>query len=117
MLRFGLVASGVASVMVLSTVAAKAQSRDLWLYNGDSVTVEGYFLEEEGIYGWCDEDCYDLDLFLYDTAGNLVWQDTAADANPQVYAPYEGNFIVEVTMPNCDHPEGCAVWVDSDAGF
>mgnify|MGYP005851515895 CR=1 FL=1 len=113
-----LVGAGATTAMVLgSMIDANAQSRDLWLYNGGSETVQGYFYAGERIYGWCDQDCYDMDLFLYDVNGNLLTQDTAVDPNPVVYAPYEGNFYVEVTMPNCSHSSGCAAWVDSDAGF
>ena len=32
--------------------------------------IEGYFLEGEYIYGDCDQDCFDLDLFLYDAVLN-----------------------------------------------
>jgi hypothetical protein len=110
--------TGLAATVVLGTTSvANAQSRELWLYDGGSDVVEGYFYANERIYGWCDQDCYDMDLFLYDSNGNLIMEDVALDANPIVYAPYEGVFYIEVTMPNCSHPSGCAVWLDSDAGF
>lgn len=111
-------ATGAMSAIALSlATAALAQSRDLWLLNGEMATVEGYFNAGESIYGWCDEDCADLDIMMYDSDGNMVAQDVELDANPHVIAPYEGTFQLQVAMPNCTHPSGCAVWVDSDAGF
>ena len=98
-------------------VEARAQDRSLWLSNGGSETVEGAFYSGETIFGSCDGDCYDLDLSLFDSAGNLVSQDIAGDAAPVVVAPYDGYFYVEVSMPNCSHPSGCEAWVSSDNGF
>jgi hypothetical protein len=110
--------ASVASTTIIGTASiANAQSRDLWLGNGGDETVEGYFFAGEEIYGWCDEDCYDLDLILYDVNGQVVVQDVELDANPHLYAPYEGTFYLQVTMPNCSHPDGCAVWLDSTQGF
>ena len=117
-LRSLLAAVAFASAAAVSiTTEVKAQDRSLWLYNGQSTSVEGYFLQGEYIYGDCDRDCFDLDLFLYDARGMLVYEDTATDSAPVVVAPYEGSFFVEVSMPNCAHPEGCEVWVSSDHGF
>ncbi|MEL6136265.1 MAG: hypothetical protein AAFR42_02475 [Cyanobacteria bacterium J06628_6] len=105
------------AAIVGTMTEARAQDRDLWLYNGQTATVEGYFAAGEAIYGSCDGDCYDLDLFLYNGAGQLVYQDTELDSVPVVVAPYEGTFFVEVSMPNCSHSQGCAAWVSSDYGF
>ena len=110
-------AAFASAALVSMTAEVKAQDRSLWLYNGQSSSVEGYFLQGEYIYGDCDQDCFDLDLFLYDVSGKLVYQDTATDSAPVVVAPYEGSFFVEVSMPNCSHVEGCEVWVSSDHGF
>jgi hypothetical protein len=108
---FAIAAAGFAS-------AAIAQDRSLWLYNGDTTMVDGYFLAGEGVYGACDEDCFDLDLFLYDAVtGDLVAQDVETDAVPYVVAPWDGDFVLEVTMPDCSHADGCAAWVSSDHGF
>ncbi|MDJ0707562.1 MAG: hypothetical protein QNJ46_30165 [Leptolyngbyaceae cyanobacterium MO_188.B28] len=113
-----LLAAAFASAAVMSmTTEVKAQDRSLWLYNGQSTSMEGYFLAGEYIYGDCDQDCFDLDLFLYDASGELVYQDVETDAAPVLVAPYEGSFFVEVSMPNCSHPEGCEAWVSSDHGF
>ncbi|BAW95208.1 hypothetical protein NIES970_01100 [[Synechococcus] sp. NIES-970] len=94
-----------------------AQDRALWLYDGEEETVSGYFYAGEDIYASCDEDCYDLDLFLYDSAGRIVDSDTLDDSFPIVQAPYEGNFSVRVKMYDCAHTAGCAVEVSSDYGF
>ena len=58
------------ATLVSIPIGAKAQDRSLWLYNGQSTSIEGYFLEGEYIYGDCDQDCFDLDLFLYDAVLN-----------------------------------------------
>lgn len=105
------------SALIGMTAEARAQDRSLWLGTGQTSNVEGYFASGETIYGSCDGDCYDLDIFLYDAYGTLVSQDTAVDANPVVRAPYEGTFVVQVSMPNCSHQQGCAAWVSSDYGF
>ncbi|NJK72043.1 MAG: hypothetical protein HC926_01095 [Synechococcaceae cyanobacterium SM2_3_60] len=119
MLRSLLPASLAAALCcgAVGSLPAAAQDRSLWLYNGESTTVYGYFLAGEGIYGSCDYDCYDLDLYLYDSTGRLVDSDTLLDSIPIVNAPYTGNFEIQVTMPNCSHSAGCAVEVSSDYGF
>ncbi|MGF1569552.1 MAG: hypothetical protein ACFCVD_16040 [Nodosilinea sp.] len=102
----------------LAAAPASAQDRSLWLYSGESATVEGYLTAGEAVYGSCDEDCMDMDLFLFDAnTGDLVYEDSAVDSAPVVVAPWEGNFVMQVTMPNCTHPDGCAAWVSSDYGF
>ena len=117
-LRSVLTAAAFATAAIAGTVAeAKAQDRSLWLYDGQSTNVQGYFVSGEAIYATCDGDCYDLDLFLFDSAGRLVAQDVELDSAPVVFAPYEGNFTIEVSMPNCTHSQGCAAWVASDYGF
>ncbi|WP_026100865.1 hypothetical protein [Synechococcus sp. PCC 7336] len=113
-----LLATVAIAATALAGIALEANAqRSLWLYNGGSTTVEGYFNAGESIYGTCDGDCFDLDLFLYDANGNAIGSDTATDAFPIVTAPAEGYYTVEVTMPDCSHPQGCAVEVTSDFGF
>ena len=112
----GLVSCGAITAMGLVN-PAMAANHELWLYDGDSTTLSGYFLEGERIYGDCDEDCYDLDLHLYSTSGSLVDSDIELDSYPIVSAPYDGYFEVEVSMPSCDHGSGCAASVNSDYGF
>ncbi len=116
-------AQGVAAMAValpMSTIGSTsvlAQSRSLWLYNGNVETISGYFLAGEVIEGWCDQDCYDLDLVLLDTSGRVVSEDRLTDSIPIVTAPYTGDFRIRVIMHNCSHSAGCAAWVDSTYGF
>ncbi len=112
-------ASTALAIAAVSTLAleAKAQDRSLWLNNGGSAQESGVFLAGESIYGSCDSDCTDLDLFLYDSAGTLVDSDTMLDAVPVVTAPSGGTYTIEVTMPSCTHSAGCAVELRSDHGF
>ncbi len=117
MLRSLLPASLVAGLCCTLALPAQAQDRELWMYSGESTTVSGYFLEGESIYGSCDSDCTDLDMFLYDSGGNLVSSDTLLDSIPIVTTPFTGDFFVEVTMVNCTTSAGCAVEVSSDHGF
>lgn len=111
------VIAGVVSAIAFTATAALAQSRDLWMYSGGATSVSGYFYEGENIFASCDMDCSDLDIQLYDASGNMVDQDLLPDANPIVTAPYAGNYEVLIIMPACSTSAGCAVWVDSDAGF
>lgn len=109
--------AGAVIVTALMPGAAIAQDRSLWLPDDGHTMLRGYFLQGEDIYALCDQDCSDLDLFLYDRSGLLVDVDNAPDAFPIVTAPYEGTFGLRVTMPSCDHTAGCAVTVSSDYGF
>jgi len=95
---------------------ALAQDRTAWLATGGTTSTSGVFAAGESIYGSCDSDCTDLDMYLYDASGNLVDQDTNTDAYPIVTAPYNGEFSIQVTMPAC-YAEACAVEVSSDYGF
>ena len=116
-LRSMLAASVFATVAITSSVTeAKAQNREVWLYTGQSTIVSGNFVGGEVIYGTCDNDCYDLDLFLYDAQGQQINQDVANDATPILVAPYDGYFEIGVAMPNCN-ADACAAWVSSDYGF
>jgi hypothetical protein len=96
---------------------ALAQERSIWLADGELVTMTGYLLEGENVYADCDEDCSDLDLFLYNEVDKLVSADEALDSFPVVTAPYEGTFSVVVSMAACNHISGCAAAVRSDYGF
>lgn len=95
---------------------ALAQDRTDWLSSGGVTNTSGVFAEGEGIYGTCDSDCTDIDMYLYDGYGNLLEQDIEPDAYPVVIAPYDGEFFIQVTMPSCN-AEACAVEVTSDYGF
>ncbi len=108
----------VVSVALGSVVSpALAQERTVWLQDEEMATMTGYLLEGENVYADCDEDCSDLDLFLYSDADKLVDSDEALDAFPVLTAPYEGTFSVVVAMPGCNHVSGCSASVRSDYGF
>lgn len=53
----------------------------------------------------CDEDCSDIDLYLYDQSGRLVAKDTARDAFPAVAwtVPYSQTLKVVVKMERCTY--------------
>lgn len=93
------------------------ENHDVWLYDGESQQLAGYFNEGESIYGECDRDCDDIDLKLYDSDGDLVDEDTLSDDVPTVEAPYEGWFTIKVIMHSCTHQSGCEAWISSDDGF
>ncbi|MBD1914552.1 MULTISPECIES: hypothetical protein [Cyanophyceae] len=121
MAKFGVkmtatVALGAIAIATTATIA-QAQSRADWLSTGETITYEGYLLADEAVFASCDDDCSDLDMFLYDAqSGELVASDTLVDAVPGVVAPYEGNFLIELVMASCS-VEPCATWTESDAGF
>ena len=100
---------------LVASVSPTVQAQELafWLANGESELVQTHFTAGETITANCSENCLDLDLFLYDAKGNLIAQDTELDVAPTLLAPYNGNFMLEVFMPNCIHPEGCTAWVSS----
>lgn len=99
--------------VVLSAPMAQAQELAFWLADGESELVQNHFTAGEVITATCNQNCLDLDLFLYDAEGNLIAQDTELDIAPTLLAPYDGNFLLEVFMPSCDAPEGCTAWVSS----
>jgi len=66
--------------------------------------------EEYLIFAVCDQDCDDLDLFLYDSSGSLVASDSSvhgiedvAAANAEIYfeAPSSGTYRLEVKIYGC----------------
>ena len=110
--------AALAAVALAGVVSpALAQDRTAWLETGDQTNMTGFFVAGETISGTCDSDCVDLDMFLYNEYGNLVDSDVLDDNYPVVVAPYDGEFIVNVTMPDCSHSAGCAVEVSSEYGF
>ncbi len=121
MARFGVktVAAVVLGAIAVASSAAiaQAQSRVDWLSSGENIMYDGYLYDGEAVNATCDDDCYDIDLFLYDAeTGDLVASDTLEDAIPVVIAPYEGDFLIEVVMAGCSL-EPCETWTDSEAGF
>ncbi|HEX4736976.1 MAG TPA: hypothetical protein VH331_05385 [Allosphingosinicella sp.] len=55
------------------------------------------------LMGGCDTDCSNLDLVLYDAAGNRVDQDVQADDYPIVTTvpPVDATYTLEVRMVKC----------------
>ena len=108
----------VGAVVAAMGIAAPAIAQQtVWLGDNEETSVTGYFLEGEDIYASCDEDCLDVNLFLFNEMGVLIDGDEETDAFPIVTAPYEGTFVVKVNMPSCQHAAGCSVSIESDYGF
>jgi len=59
---------------------------------------------EYGIVAVCDQDCTDVDLWLYDENNNLIDEDTDTDDYPLVTVSpqWTGDFKVKVKMYDCD---------------
>ncbi len=66
--------------------------------------------EDYLIYAVCDQDCGDVDLFLYDPSGSLVASDTSvqahddfptANADFEFEAPLSGTYRLEVKIYGC----------------
>lgn len=89
----------------------------VFLEEGESTSFSAYFLAGEDIFASCDEDCGDVDLYLYTPSGRLVDSDTLDDDFPIVTAPKDGDYRVKVTMFDCDFSLGCVADIDSDEGF
>lgn len=55
------------------------------------------------LFGACDNDCSDLDLLIYDGAGDLVRRDVATDDRPVlIFTPKKsGKYRIEVVMAAC----------------
>ncbi|HYU31368.1 MAG TPA: hypothetical protein VEW48_04340 [Thermoanaerobaculia bacterium] len=53
--------------------------------------------------GVCDQDCGDLDLYLYDENDNLIAKDEELDDYPMVSVTpaWNGEFVVRVRMAQC----------------
>jgi len=56
------------------------------------------------LMGACDNDCTDVDLKIFDTAGNLLMQDIAVDDTPVLLftATGSGSYRVQVIMATCN---------------
>lgn len=69
----------------------------------DTVNLDLSIGTEYYIVAACDTDCSDVDLVLYDPAGNEVDSDTLMDDFPivQVTAPRSGTYSVHVSMATC----------------
>lgn len=55
------------------------------------------------VFGVCDEDCEDVNLAMYDSAGKLVAEDTEEDDQPAMVITVRktGKYTLEVTMATC----------------
>jgi hypothetical protein len=69
----------------------------------ERLTVRLYAGLSSQIMGGCDPDCSDLDLVLYDSAGNPVDSDVQADAYPivAVRPAQDSVYSLEVRMTKC----------------
>jgi hypothetical protein len=58
---------------------------------------------EYSFEGFCDEDCDDLDLYLYDEDGELLDSDTLEDDFPIIqFSPQRtGRYKIEISMFSC----------------
>lgn len=67
-----------------------------WTFNFNSGT--DYLLR-----GFCDEDCNDLDLYLYDSESNEIDSDIEDDDFPLIYFTPEksGHYKIEISMFSC----------------
>ncbi len=100
----------------LSVPPGQAQELTVWLANGESELIQTRFKAGDTITATCNENCLDLDLYLYDAQGTLIAQATELTIAPTLLAPYDGNFLLEVFMPNCINAEGGTAWVHSKVG-
>ncbi len=107
--------SSIAFIGIVSP--ASAQGYTVWLKDNERITVTGYFIQGESIHASCDQDRTNLDLYLYNEMGVLVDADEAISATPELTAPYEGTFSVQIIMPSCTHSAGCSAAISSDYGF
>lgn len=57
----------------------------------------------------CDQFCYDLDLSLYDSYGNIVASDYSVGkvAQLQLSPDWDEHYYLQVDMPDCRNPQGC----------
>ena len=112
------------SVVTLGTISpAAAQDRTELLSTDESSMMTGYLNEGESVYAVCDEDCSDINLYLYSEDGSPVYDeygnavlDIATDALAVVTAPYEGTYRIEAYMSACS-TSVCSITVSSDNGF
>ena len=76
------------------------------IYNGRTdtyrITLEGG--QEYMIVSFCDSDCDDVDLYLYNNNGDLIDEDVELDDYPIVSASPKGRsrYQVEIAIPGCN---------------
>jgi hypothetical protein len=119
MIRPNLAITAALSAIAVAATATivQAQSHADWLNDGETISYREYLRANDVVSAYCDEDCYNLDIFLYNAhTGRLVTSDTLTDAVPVVVVPSNGDFIVEVVMVECSLSP-CAIWTDVDTSF
>jgi hypothetical protein len=70
-------------------------------YNNVSLNLrKGY---RYNIVGLCDNDCRDIDLFIYDENNNLIARDVLTDSAPivEVAPRWTGPFQLRISMADC----------------
>lgn len=108
----------VGAVLVITNLPTQATSNLAedavrWLQAGESFQVAAYFFEAETIGARCNQDCYDLDLALYEPqTEKRIAIDDDGSSEPGIQVPYEGEFVLKVEMKNCARDGGCRAWVE-----
>ena len=111
----GLLMSVTLAFLTLSSRAEYDLTEDntRWMNTGESFRTEVYLFQDEPIAGTCSNDCYDVDLTLYEiSAKRIVAKDHGNTTTPMVNAPYEGSFVLQVGMENCARSGGCRTWIE-----
>ena len=70
----------------------------------DNITINLRAGTSYGIVGVCDRDCRDLDIALFDNAGNLIASDLKNDDTPiiTINPNRSGAYRIRVNMANCN---------------
>ena len=70
----------------------------------DNITINLRAGTSYGIVGVCDRDCRDLDIVLYDSAGNRIASDFKKDDTPfiRINPNRSGAYRIRVKMANCN---------------
>lgn len=85
----------------------------MWLKQGETFHLERYLSAGETMIAGCSEDCFDVDLILYDaTTKSAIHKDIKDNTSPKVTAPEDGDYWVELSMANCALNRGCKAWLD-----
>ena len=71
--------------------------------HSDNITINLRAGTSYGIVGVCDRDCRDLDIALYDRAGNRIASDFKNDDTPfiRINPNRSGAYRIRVIMANC----------------
>ncbi len=111
----------IAALGIISPAAAQDQTK--LLSTNEFSIMTGYLYEGESVYAICDEDCSDINLYLYNQDGSITYDEygnavanIATDSFPVVTAPYEGTYRIKAYMSSCS-TSICKISVSSDSGF